>query len=82
VDNAIEFRQMEELARKAENKLLAEVNLFDVYEGKNIPAGKKSYAISFVLSNNDATLNEAQIEKAMERILKSLRENLAAELRA
>jgi len=81
VDKEVEFSQMEILARKAENKILKEVNLFDVYEGKNIPQGKKSYALSFILSNNDATLNDTQIEKAMERIIKSFRENLAAELR-
>lgn len=82
VDKNVEFRQMQELAMKAENKLLSEVNLFDVYEGKNIPAGKKSYAMSFILSSNEATLNEQQIEKSMSRILNVLKENLSAELRS
>lgn len=82
VDNSIEFRLMQELAHKAETKLLKEVNLFDVYEGKNIPPGKKSYALSFVLSSSEATLTDTQIEKSMERILKTYQEKLSAELRS
>jgi phenylalanyl-tRNA synthetase beta chain len=82
VNQEVSYQQLVDSAYKSESKLLTEVNLFDVYEGKNIPAGKKSYALSFVLYKSDGTLNDSQIEKAMERILKGFREELSAELRS
>jgi len=68
-------------AQKAETKLLQEVQLFDVYEGKNLPDGKKSYALAFYLQDGQQTLSETQIEKAMQRILKALERDCEAQLR-
>jgi phenylalanyl-tRNA synthetase beta chain len=68
-------------AQKAETKLLQEVQLFDVYEGKNLPDGKKSYALAFYLQDGQQTLSETQIETAMQRILKALERDCEAQLR-
>jgi phenylalanyl-tRNA synthetase beta chain len=70
------------VARKSEKKLLREVGLFDVYEGKNLDVGKKSYALSFVLRDSDKTLKDKQIEKTMATIQKALESELGAELRS
>ena len=69
------------MALKQERKLLKEVNLFDVYEGKNLPDGKKSYAVSFTLLDNNKTLTEKQIDKIMSKLQKSFENELGAELR-
>ena len=73
--------QVEATVRESERKLLRGVELFDVYEGKNLPAGKKSYAISITLQDDEKTLQDKQIDSAMERIVTSLRKKLGAELR-
>ena len=62
-------------------KLLKEVDLFDVYEGDKLPEGKKSYAVSFVLQDEQKTLNDKLIEKVMQKIQDSLEKNLNAVLR-
>ena len=62
-------------------KLLKEVSLFDVYEGKNLEAGKKSYAVSFLLQDENATLNDKQIDKIMSKLVKNLEDKLNAKLR-
>lgn len=81
VDRTVSFQQLEAAARQAEKGLLKEIRLFDVYEGKNLPADKKSYAISFTLQDVDKTLTDKQIEKAMEKIFNSLKQQTGAELR-
>lgn len=81
VDTNITYQQLEYCAQKAEHKLLQKVELFDVYEGKNLPAGKKSYALAFYLQDGHQTLSEAQIEKAMKRVLQALQADCGAELR-
>jgi phenylalanyl-tRNA synthetase beta chain len=81
VDQAVAYADLEKAASKAERKLLKAVNLFDVYEGKNLPEGKKSYALSFILQSEQATLKDKEVEAAMQRILKSLKQQFAAELR-
>ena len=68
------------MIRKAEKKLLRSVKLFDVYEGKNLPAGKKSYAVKMMLQDNEKTLQDKQIEATMSKIIKAL-EQFGAELR-
>lgn len=80
VDTNLKFADIENTIRKTERKLLKEVRLFDVYEGKNLPAGKKSYAVSIKLQDNDKTLNDKQIENTMNRIITALK-NIGAELR-
>ena len=61
--------------------MLKEVRLFDVYEGKNLPEGKKSYAVKFVLQDDEKTLNDKQIDAIMQKIQKSLESELGAQLR-
>lgn len=80
VDKNVRFADIEEVIRKTEKKLLRDVRLFDVYEGKNLPAGKKSYAVSMQLQDMDKTLNDKQIEATMNKIIKAL-ETFGAELR-
>ena len=81
VDQNVSFAEIEKIAYRTDNKFLKEVNLFDVYEGKNLPEGKKSYAVSFTLQDEEKTLNDKQIESIMSRIQKNLEEKLNAKLR-
>ena len=81
VDQAVEFAQIEQTARQAEKKLLKQVELFDVYEGKNLPSGKKSYAVNFILQDEEKTMNDKQIDAIMQKIIASLKKQLGAELR-
>ncbi|MEE2931730.1 MAG: phenylalanine--tRNA ligase subunit beta [Bacteroidota bacterium] len=82
LDENVKFSELENLAYKTEKSMLKEVSLFDVYEGKELPKGKKSYAISFILSDNKETLTEDSIDKIMSNILKSFKDKLAAEIRS
>lgn len=77
----VKFRDIETLAYQAERNLLKEVNLFDVYEGDKLEKGKKSYAVSFILQDENATLTDKQIEKIMEKLTKTFSEKLGAALR-
>ena len=81
IDKAIKFEQLEQLAYQSEKKLLKSVNLFDVYEGDKLPQGKKSYALSFTLLDENETLTDAQIEKTMERLMKAYAEKAGAIIR-
>ena len=81
VDEKVEFAEIEKIARKTDNKLLRKVELFDVYQGKNLPAGKKSYAVNFILQDEKATLNDKQIDAVMQKLIKNLTTKLGAELR-
>ncbi|MDE6578866.1 MAG: phenylalanine--tRNA ligase subunit beta [Muribaculaceae bacterium] len=80
IDADVKFATIEEIVRKAERKLLKNVTLFDVYEGKNLPAGKKSYAIAITLQDDEKTLNDRQIDAVMQKIIKALQQ-AGAELR-
>lgn len=80
VDKSVKFADIESAIRGAERKLLREVKLFDVYEGKNLPEGKKSYAVSMQLQDNEKTLNDKQIDAVMSKIIKAV-EKLGAQLR-
>lgn len=81
LDRDVTFAAVEEAIRKAERKLLKSVWLFDVYEGKNLPEGKKSYAVAMTLQDDEKTLNDRQIEAVMKKIVDSLVKNTGAELR-
>ena len=81
VDKNVEFAQIEQIARQSEKKLLKSVELFDVYEGKNLPAGKKSYAVNFILQDSDKTLTDKAIEAIMNKLINNLKKQLGAELR-
>jgi phenylalanyl-tRNA synthetase beta chain len=82
LDEKITFEQIIQIAKKTEKNLLKEVNLFDVYQGKNLDGGKKSYAVSFILQDREATLNDKQIEKVMGKLIKAYEEELGATLRS
>jgi len=81
VDQSLNYSDLVASARKAETKLLQDIQLFDVYEGKNLPENKKSYALAFYLQDKQQTLGEQQIEKAMQRILNALQKDCQVELR-
>ena len=81
VDSSVEFAQIEQIARQSEKKLLKSVELFDVYEGKNLPAGKKSYAVNFILQDEEKTMNDKQIDAIMQKLIQNLKKQLGAELR-
>ncbi len=81
VDKNVEFAAIEDIAYKCEKKLLKDVKLFDVYEGKNLEAGKKSYAVNFTLQDEQKTLNDKQIDAIMNKIIDALTKQLDAKLR-
>ncbi len=81
VDKATPFVDIEKIAYQSEKKLLKKVELFDVYEGKNLPAGKKSYAVNFILQDEEKTLTDKHIEAVMNKIIANLKRQLGAELR-
>lgn len=81
IDNEVTFKEIHSLAFKTENKLLIDVDLFDVYTGKNLPKGKKSYAVSFLLQDTNKTLTDRQIDKAMQKLQQAFEKNLSAVLR-
>ncbi|OJX91742.1 MAG: phenylalanine--tRNA ligase subunit beta [Paludibacter sp. 47-17] len=81
LDKAVSFAQIEKIAFDTEKKLLKEVALFDVYEGKNLEAGKKSYAVSFILQDETKTLTDGQIEAIMKKLLTNFETQLGAKLR-
>ena len=72
---------IEQVVHESERNILREVALFDVYEGKNLPAGKKSYAISLILQDNEKTLQDKYIDQVMSRIIGNLEKKLGAQLR-
>lgn len=82
LEKNVQFAEIEKIATESERKLLKDVALFDVYEGKNLPAGKKSYAVSFYLQDEGKTLNDKQIDAIMKKIQTNLEQKLGAQLRA
>lgn len=81
IDKNVKFDQIKQLAFRTERKLLRDVDLFDVYEGKGVPEGKKSYAVSFILRDDNKTLNDKAIDKTMQRFIFIFGKELGAELR-
>ena len=81
LDEHIQYSQIEELAGQAGGAILKRMGLFDYYKGKNIPEGKKSYAVSFFLQDVNKTLTDKEIDRIMGKITKTLVDNLNAELR-
>lgn len=81
VDKTVQFADLARLAYQTEKKLLKDVYLFDVYEGKNLDAGKKSYALSFILQDEENTLKDKQIESIMARLQKAFEDTFGACLR-
>ena len=81
LEKNVQFAEIEKIATESERKPLKDVALFDVYEGKNLPAGKKSYAVSFYLQDEGKTLNDKQIDAIMKKIQTNLEQKLGAQLR-
>lgn len=81
IDKAVTFEEIKNSGQKIDRKFLKEIDLFDVYEGKNLPDGKKSYAVSFIFQDDEKTLKDSQVDGIMDKIRKSLTLNLGAELR-
>ena len=81
VDNSVEFAQIEQIARQTEKKFLKKVELFDVYEGDKLPAGKKSYAVNFILQDEEKTMGDKQIDAIMQKLITNIKKQLNAELR-
>lgn len=81
VDTAVTFAEIEQTAAETDRKLLHRVVLFDVYEGKNLPAGKKSYAVSFYLQDAERTLTDRRIDDLMAKLRRNLESKLGAQLR-
>ncbi len=82
MDKQVQFMEIEKIAYETERKLLKEVGLFDVYEGKNLEAGKKSYAVSFILQDASKTMTDQQVDATMQKISKALDEKLGAKIRS
>lgn len=81
LDENVSFDAVYAIARQTEKTLLKDINLFDVYQGKNLPEGKKSYTVSFTIQDNTKTLNDVQIDKIMSKLQKNLETELGASLR-
>ena len=81
LDDSVTFDQIYALARQSEKGVLKDITLFDVYQGSNLPEGKKSYAVSFIIQDNIKTLNDSQIEKIMEKLIGTFQTELGASLR-
>jgi phenylalanyl-tRNA synthetase beta chain len=81
LDDSVSFDAIYNIARQTEKSLLKDINLFDVYQGKNLPEGKKSYAVSFTIQDNTKTLTDVQIDKIMSKLQKNLETELGASLR-
>ena len=81
INEDITFDTIYQIAKKTDSKILTEINLFDVYKGKNLPEGKKSYAVSFMLKDDSKTLTDKQIDKLMSKLLKKFESEIGAVLR-
>lgn len=81
LNDDVMFDAIQKIAKQTEKQLLKEVNLFDVYQGENLPQGKKSYAVSFTLQDENKTLNDKQIDKIMSKLQQNFENQLGAELR-
>ncbi|CAN5338406.1 phenylalanine--tRNA ligase subunit beta [soil metagenome] len=81
VDKTVTFEQLKQIAQKTERKLLQQVNVFDVYQGDKLPAGKKSYALSFILQDTEKTLTDKAIDAIMQKLIYNLGKEAGAEIR-
>jgi len=81
IDQGVTYDSIYNIARQTEKALLKDINLFDVYEGKNLPDGKKSYALSFTIQDSSKTLTDVQIDKIMSKLQHNFESELGASLR-
>ena len=81
LEESVKFEDIHTLAKQTEKQLLKDVDLFDVYQGENLPSGKKSYAVSFIIQDQNKTLTDKQIDKIMNKLQHNFEAKLGAELR-
>ncbi len=81
IDKSVSFEQLKRIATQAEQRLLKKVDIFDVYEGDKLPAGKKSYALSFILMDEEKTLQDQAIDGVMDKLIKTYEKEVGAEIR-
>ncbi|MBK0382673.1 phenylalanine--tRNA ligase subunit beta [Pedobacter sp. SD-b] len=81
LDKAVNFEDLKRIAIKTEKSLLKEVNVFDVYQGDKLPEGKKSYALSFILQDEEKTLTDSQIDGIMKKLIANFGKEAGAEIR-
>jgi len=81
IDKSVTFGQLKQIAQKTERKLLQDVNVFDVYQGDKLPEGKKSYALSFIIQDNEKTLTDKAIDGIMQKLIYNLGKEAGAEIR-
>ncbi|MFM9057341.1 MAG: phenylalanine--tRNA ligase subunit beta, partial [Bacteroidota bacterium] len=81
LDRAVTYAEIESVSSSVEPQLLRAVDVFDVYEGDKIDTGKKSYALSFILRDDEATLQEKQIDSVMQKLMKQFEGKLGAVIR-
>ena len=81
IDQNVTYESIYTIAKQTEKALLKDINLFDVYEGQNLPEGKKSYALSFTIQDNSKTLTDTQIDKIMSKLQNNFETELGASLR-
>ena len=81
IDDSIKYQQLEKIALKTDNKLIKNVNVFDVYKGDKIEQGKKSYALSFILQDESKTLTDELIDAVMQKLIKNYEKEVGAVLR-
>jgi phenylalanyl-tRNA synthetase beta chain len=81
LDNNVRFEDLKRIALKTEKNLLKEVNVFDVYQGDKLPEGKKSYALSFILQDEEKTLTDSQIDGIMKKLIANFGKEVGAEIR-
>ena len=81
IDQSVSFEVLEKIAKKVDNKILKSVNLFDVYEGEKLAKGKKSYSLSFTMSDESKTLTDKEVDKVMAKLITSFQEKAGAEIR-
>ena len=81
IDKVVTFGQLKQIAQRTERKLLQDVNVFDVYQGDKLPEGKKSYALSFIIQDNEKTLTDKAIDGIMQKLIYNLNKEVGAEIR-
>ena len=81
IDKTVSFDSLQKIAMQVDTKILKRVNLFDVYEGDKLPKGKKSYALAFTLADETQTLTDLYVDKLMEKLMQSFKEQAGAEIR-
>tara|TARA_B100001250_G_scaffold202980_1_gene174057 strand:- start:18665 stop:21088 length:2424 start_codon:yes stop_codon:yes gene_type:complete len=81
LDKSVSFAELQKIARQVDDKILRKVSLFDIYEGDKLPKGKKSYALSFIMSDNTMTLTDDRVDKVMVGLIQSFKDKVGADLR-